>query len=1083
MESTELCRDCRAPLQLGSKFCAACGHAIDSTPVERERRQLTLLFCDVVGSTALSERLDPEDLRDLLTSYQRVCRDAVGRYQGHISQFLGDGVMSYFGYPIAHEDDAVRAISAGLRILEGIKFVNDGIGKRLGADLHVRVGLHTGVVVVGDVGPGGAHDRLAIGETVNLAARIAAFTDPDTVLISASTERLVHGHFELQSLSAQILRGFTRPVELFRVVRPTGARTKFEAAARGKLTSHVGRGKELSELASTWKQVVEEGKDRVVVVRGEAGIGKSRIVHQFRQGALDDGALVLECFCSPLAQATALAPIVEMMSASVVVRAGGKTTSQAKLEALGSMLGEHSRFGADVLPLMAALLSIPGADEEPVRELSPVRRRARTLEILRAWIGSLAERMPVALLVEDVHWADPSTLDFLDLVVRDTPGGRTLLCVTARPEFVARWSRPEIQTIELSRLSGGEVEAMITSVAGGRLLPSLVATRIAERSEGVPLFVEEVTKAVLESGALRLDADRYELTRASDEPFLPPTVHGSLVARFDRLAESRRVAQLGAAIGREFDYPLMHAVADMTEEELREHLDRIGRSEIAFVQGEPPKSVYIFKHALIQDAIYATLIKSERARVHERIFKALVEQFPELVAARPEIAAYHAENAGKREQAVPLLRDAGLKALGGTAVVEAVKHLARGIELVDSLHEPGRTSMELDLQAVIGPAYMATVGWASPEVERSAMRLRELAADRGDGARLLQAMWGLWTVHFMRGKLNPALEVANQVYQLAQATPGALISVAGHNAVGYTQMYRGAYTETVRHAEAGLALFEFELEKRIAPLFGAAPSVGMWNYGAMAQWMLGFPEKATQWLRNAGKNMTDLGHPPTRAYGLCAQFRVLRWMDRLGQVRENAIEARALAAAEGFELWVPMADIHIAWADARQGGDAAAAADKIRSSISVVQAANNFIFVGEDATMLCETLLLAGKPKEALAVAERVFVVTAEGAQHHCEPELYRLQGEAALALGEPERAAEYFRCGVRSARSMEARSLELRCALSLHRLIGGTDELTELRTIFGSFTEGFDEPDLKEAAERIKPRAASDPVSPARLA
>lgn len=1082
MEPTEVCRECGVPLHRGSKFCAACGYAIDNLPVESARRQLTLLFCDVVGSTALSERLDPEDLRDLLTSYQRVCRDAIGRYQGHISQFLGDGVMSYFGYPIAHEDDAVRATSASLRILEAIKFVNDGIGKRLGAELHVRVGLHTGVVVVGDVGPGGAHDRLAVGETVNLAARIAALANPDTVLMSASTERLVRGHFELESLDKQTLKGFTRPVEVFRVSGPTGARTKFEAAARGKLTPHVGRERELAELARNWKRV-REGEDRVVVVRGEAGIGKSRIVHQFQQGALDDGALVLQCFCSPLAQATALAPIVEMMSASVVARAQGKTTAEARLEALGSMLGEHSRFGADVLPLMAALLSIPGAGEDPIRELSPVRRRARTLEILRAWMASLAERMPVALLVEDIHWADPSTLDFLDLVVRESPGGRTLLCVTARPESVVRWSRPNIQTIELARLSAKEIEAMMTSVAGGRPLPPFVAMKIAERSEGVPLFVEEVTKAVLESGALRLDANRYELTRASDESFLPPTIHGSLVARFDRLADSRRIAQLGAAIGREFTYPLIRAVADTTEEELREHLDRIGRSELAFVQGEPPNSVYTFKHALIQDAIYATLLKSERARVHERIFRALREQFPEIVAARPEIAAYHAENAGRREEAVPLLRDAGLKALGGTAVVEAVKHLGRGIELVDALSEPGRTSMELDLQAAIGPAYMATVGWASPEAERSATRLRDLAATRSDGPRLLQAMWGLWTVHFMRGRLKSALEVANQVYQLAQVTPDALISVAGHNSVGYTQMYRGAYADTVRHAQAGLALFEFELEKRIAPLFGAAPSVGMWNYGAMAQWMLGFPETATQWLRNAGKIMVDLGHPPTRAYGLCSQFRVLRWMDRLDQVRENAIEARALAAAEGFELWVPMADIHIAWVDARRGGDAAAAAAKIRSAIGVVQATNNAIFIVEDATMLCETLLLAGKPEEVLTVADEVFAVTAEGEQHHCEPELYRLQGEAAGVLGQPDRAAQYFRRGIQSAQSLQARSLELRCALSLHRLAAGAVEVAELRAILDALTEGLDEPDVKEAAERVRWPSASPQGMPAKTA
>src|ERR1700722_12760337 len=330
MNSSGLCRECRAPVQPGSRFCPACGHAIDAGS---GRRQLTLLFCDVVGSTALSERLDPEDLRDLLTSYRRACQDAIGRFEGHISQFLGDGVMSYFGYPVAHEDDAVRAVSAALRILEGIKLANQGIGKRLEAELHVRVGLHTGVAVVGDVGPGGAHDRLAVGEAVNLAARIQAFAEVDDVVVSGSTAKLVDGHFELESLGPQTLRGFTRPLELFRVVRPTGARTNFEAAARRSLTPLVGREAELASLKAAWTDVLG-GAERVVVVRGEAGIGKSRIVHRFRHGALDEEALVLECFCSPLTQGTALAPIIEMLDARIVARAAGDTTPRSKLEAL-----------------------------------------------------------------------------------------------------------------------------------------------------------------------------------------------------------------------------------------------------------------------------------------------------------------------------------------------------------------------------------------------------------------------------------------------------------------------------------------------------------------------------------------------------------------------------------------------------------------------------------------------------------------------------------------------------------------------------------------------------------------------------
>ncbi|MGA7122205.1 MAG: AAA family ATPase, partial [Polyangiaceae bacterium] len=519
---------------------------------------------------------------------------------------------------------------------------------------------------------------------VNLAARIQSTADDDTAVISQSTAKLVHGYFELQSLGRQRLKGFTSSVELFRVLRPTGARTNLDAASRRGLTPHVGRELESAGLAEVWREV-REGADRVVIVRGEAGIGKSRIVHRFRHTVLNAPALVVDCYCSPLAQATAFAPLVESLDRRIIERVPGNATPEAKVEALRTMLGEHSRFEADALPLMAALLSLPAVDDAPISDWSPVRRRLRTLETLREWVASLAERLPLALLVEDVHWADPSTLDFLDLLVRERPGGRTLVCVTARPEFVARWSGPDVRTIEMPRLSGDEIAAMVSSVTGGRALPPLLVRRIAERSEGVPLFVEEVTKAVLESGALRIEGDRYELAGVFDEQLIPTTVHASLLARFDRLGESKSVAQLGAAIGREFSFPLIQAVAGIPDDKLQEHLNRICRTELAFAHGQPPVSIYVFKHALIQDAVYGTLLKSDRSRVHERIFVALRDKFPELIAARPETAAYHAENAGRRDVAVSLFKDAGLRALRRTAVAEAAKHLEHAIEIVDAL--------------------------------------------------------------------------------------------------------------------------------------------------------------------------------------------------------------------------------------------------------------------------------------------------------------------------------------------------------------------------------------------------------------
>lgn len=1033
MDSIEACQECRAPLHAGARFCATCGHEIGPKSRDTERRQLTLLFCDMVGSTSLSERLDPEELRDLLTSYQRVCRDAIRRYEGHTSQFLGDGVMSYFGYPVAHEDDAVRAVHASLRILDGIKLVNQGIGKRLGVEIHVRAGLHTGIAVVGEIGPGGAHDRLAVGEAVNLAARIQSFAEMDTIVVSASTARLIRGHFELRPLDVHILKGFTRPVDLFQVIRPTEARTTLEASALGGLTPHLGRDIESAQLAAIWREV-RVGAGRFVAVRGEAGIGKSRIVHQFRKTALAEPVRVLECFCSPLTQATALAPVVALLERVVQERAQSYTPLLGKLQALQNLLGEHLRLGADAVPLLATLLSIPGADASPIDDLSPIRRRARTLEILREWLASSAERTPIALLVEDVHWADPSTLDLLSILAQDLSGGRTLVCVTCRPEFPISWSQPHVRVIELNRLTGDQVEAMVTHVAGGRPLPPLVVKQIAERSEGVPLFVEEVTKSVLESDALRMEANRYELARSFDENPVPSTVHASLLARFDRLGETRAVAQLGATIGREFTYSLIRALAGLNDDQLRDHLDRLCRSELAFAHGEPPDSTYTFKHALIQDAIYGTLLKKERLRVHETVFSKLNAEFPELIEARPEMAAYHAENAGLRDLAVPLLKEAGFRAFARTAVAESVKHLGRAIDLVDALEEPARTDMEIELQSVIGPAYMATVGWIAPEVERSSARLRSLAVARGDGAKLFQATWGLWSVHFLRGELDRALAASQAVLDMALATPDPMLQLAGYDIVGYTQLYRGEYVEALKHAEAGLALFDMERELKLAHLFQISASVGMWNYGALAHWMLGFPERAAEWLLRAKALAENLSHPPSLAYGHCAQFRVLRWMDDIEKIRTNAAAARSLAAAEGFALWVPMADIYLAWSDLRQGGDAGAACDRIESAIAAMR--GNSLFAVEDGTLFAEALLLANRPEEVFKVATNILAIIAEGGQHHCEPELFRLQGEAAGRLGQRDRAKAFFQAGVDRAREMGATWLEQRSAAALTSLL-----------------------------------------------
>ncbi len=1028
--STASCGECGAPLQRDANFCAACGHPV--LVPQGQRRYLTLLFCDLVGWTSLSERLDPEDLNTLAVGYRQICRDAIRTYQGHISEFLGDGVLSYFGYPRANEDDAVRATRAGLRIVRDLTGLNSTLAFHPGAELHVRVGLNSGDAIFD--GEGG-RERFAVGEAVNLAARIQQAAGVDSVVVSESTAKLIEGYFDLRPLGPQRLKGFDRQVPAFQVLRPTGARNRFEAVARGRLTPHVGRQAELSMVAQQWARV-QTGQGAALLVRGEAGIGKSRLLYQVRQDILGDETLVLDCYCSPLTEATALAPLTDMLHEQLRhwAPSAGDGGPARKLQMLATLMAEQSQGDVDALPLIAALLGIDGADDRSIRDLSPLRRRARTMEVLRDWMAWVGQFRPLALLVEDLHWADPSTLDFLNLLVARPPGGRTLLCMTARPEFPVPWDRAAVPVVELARLTAGEVEQMVTHVAGGHPLPPLVTKRIADRSEGVPLFVEEITKAVLESGALRKHEAGYQLDGPVDEGQLPATVKESLIARFDRLGDSLALAQLGAAIGREFSFALIQAVSGLPDQELARKLDRLSRSELVFADGTPPNATYIFKHALIQETLYGTVLRRERSAMHERIFATLEATFPELVAARPEMAAHHAERANRTEAAVPLLRQAGMRALERQAVAEAVKHLAHGVSLLNVLHEPERTTAEIELQAALGPAYMATRGWAAPEVESSSARLLDLTARTGDAPRLFQATWSVWTVEFLRGRLDPALQAAHRVLDMARAADDPMLRTVGHHAVGYTHFYRGEYEAALRHADEGLALFDLQRELKMGATFQFCSSVALRCFRTEALQVLGRTQQSEQSLAEWRALVELLRHVPSRAYSLAQQcfYFHARGDDRT--VREIAQQAHALSLAEGFEMWLPMTETFLAWADAKRGHDPGEVLNRMAVAKQRIDGSLAHIVDVELTSMHAETLLLAGRPDEVEGVVAPTLELAAKSRLGHYLPELFRLQGEAARLLGDSGRAAAFYEAAVETARQMSAGLLEARALEAITR-------------------------------------------------
>jgi class 3 adenylate cyclase len=664
-----VCPLCQAANLLTSNFCRKCGTPLaEQTPSpktpdagprtpdfprpEAERRQLTVMFCDLVGSTPLAEQLDPEDLREVILAYQQTCAEAIRRFDGHPARYVGDGLLVYFGYPHAHEDDAQRAIRAGLEIVAALPSLNKQlysvVGAQHAAPLQVRIGIHTGLVVIGDMGGGGYRDPLAIvGETPNIAARVQGIAEPNTVMISAATYRLVQGLFECHDRGPQMLKGVSTPVSVYRVLRESAVQSRFEAAVSKGLTPLVGREEELGLLRRRWEQA-KTGERQAILLSGEPGIGKFRLVQTLKEQATAEGATRIEFRCSPYHQNSAFYPIIEHLQR--LLQFAPHDSPQAKLTKLTQRLVPYRFPQADTLPLLAALLSLPHPDSAPPITLSPQKQKQKTQEALVAWVIEETEKDAVFCAWEDLHWADPSTLEVLTLFVDQVPTARLLALLTFRPEFIPPWrSRSHITQLALGRLDQPQVEAMVQQVTGGKVLPAEVLQQIVRKTDGVPLFVEELTKMVLESGLLREEDGCYVGARGgtSIPPLaIPSTLQDSLMARLDQLAPGKEIAQLGATLGREFSYELLHAVCPLEEGTLQQGLRQLVKAGLIYQHGLPPQATYLFKHALIQDAAYQSLLKSRRQQLHQQIAHVLVERFAETAENQPELLAHHYTEAG-----------------------------------------------------------------------------------------------------------------------------------------------------------------------------------------------------------------------------------------------------------------------------------------------------------------------------------------------------------------------------------------------------------------------------------------------------
>ncbi|HEV8715848.1 MAG TPA: adenylate/guanylate cyclase domain-containing protein [Candidatus Binatia bacterium] len=990
---------------------------LDSRLPEAERRQLTVMFCDLVGSTALSAQLDPEELREVVRAYQQTSAAVINRYAGHIAQYLGDGLLVYFGYPVAHEDDAQRAVHAGLEIIVAIhktvpsplvnmdqsrarqQAANAPLPHGRGSDLHplqVRIGIHTGPVVVGAIGSGGRQEQLALGEVPNIAARVQALAEPDTMVLSAATHRLVAGLFECQDLGPQTLKGIATPLAVHRVVRESEAQSRFEVAVSTGLTPLVGRDLEVGLLRERWAQA-KGGDGQAVLLSGEAGIGKSRLVQALKEQVIAEGATRIEFRCSPYHQNSAFYPIIDHLQR--LLQFHREESPSAKLEKLQQALARYRFPQADTVPLLAALLSLPQPEHAPPLTLSPQKQKQRTQETFMAWLGEEAERQAVYCVWEDLHWADPSTLEFLMLFLDQVPITRLLAVLTFRPDFTPPWrSRSHLAQLTLNRLGRHPVEAMVEQITSGKPLPREVVQQIIAKTDGVPLFVEELTKMVLESGLLTAAADRYELQGPLPPLAIPNTLQDSLMARLDRLATTRETAQVGATLGREFSYELLHAVSPLDEATLQQGLRQLVDAELLYQRGLPPQATYLFKHALVQDTAYQSLLKSKRQQYHQQIARVLAERFPETTQTQPELLAHHYTEAGLIAQAIPYWQQAGQRASQRSAYVEAVSHLTKGLEVLKILPDtPERTRQELDLQVILGPALIATKGWGAPELEKAYSRARELCQQVGETSRLFPVLWGLWVFYYTREELRKAHALGEQLFNLAQSVQDSALLLEAHMTLGYTLHTLGEFVPARDHLEQSIALYDPQQHHALAFLYGGAdPGMAGLSGAAWVLWMLGYPDQARERSRDAVTLARELSHPHSLAFALCFAAEFHQFCGERQSVQEHAEALIILATEQGLPYFVERGLIARGWALSEQGQGEEGIA-QIRQGLAAYRARGAELYQSHFLALLAEAYRKVGQTAEGLAaVTEALDWIQRTGGRYY-EAELYRLKGELSL--------------------------------------------------------------------------------------
>jgi len=1030
-----------------------------------ERRQVTVMFSDLVDSTALSARMDPEDLSGVLAEYRNCVVDIVQRFGGFVAQYLGDGVLMYFGYPLSHEDDAERAVGAALKLTEAVA------GLKVGATLQARVGIATGLVVVGDL-VGSKQMHAIVGKTPNLAARLQAIAEPNTVVICDSTRRLLGSLFELEDLGSRDLKGIAQAARVWRVQQVSAIASRFEALHGTGLTALVGRDEEAELLLRRWL-TAQSGEGQVVLLSGEPGIGKSRLTAALQERLFEEPHVRLRYFCSPQHVDSPLHPIISRLE-----RAAGLASAdslQNKLDKLDAMLARTSTSIEDAA-LFAEMLSLENDGRYPVLALTGEQRRQRVLDALILQLQAFTRGGPVLMVFEDAHWSDPTSLEALSRAVDQIVTLPVLLIVTFRPEFDAPWiGRPHVSALTLNRLTQREVEAMIDNVVGNKVLPSALRQDIAERTDGIPLFVEEMTKALLEAGS---DADSEKVTAAVPPPArpVPASLHASLMARLDRLGPAKEVAQIGAALGRGFSYSLLAAVVRQPEAELESSLDRLVAAGLLFRQGETSGATYLFKHALVQDVAYSTLLRNPRRALHGRIAESLETRFPEIGEREPELLARHCTEAGLIEKAAALWGKAGRRSLERSALVEAAEHLTRALAQICALPiTPALRREQIQLQVAIITPLMHVKGYAAPETKAAAERARlliEQAEALGeppeDPLLLFSVLYSFWTASFVAFNGDAVRELANQFLTLAEKRRATAPLMIGHRMMG-SVLHRGDFVEGRAHLDRAIALYDPSEHRSLAARFGQDVRVAALSYRSWALWMLGYPDAALVDASRAIEEAREIGQAATLMYALVHACVIYLECGNYSAANEGVNELVSLAEEKGAQFWKALG-LSVRGCLLVLTGRPADAIHMIISSITALQSTGSTLWLPLHLSYLARAYVELGQFDDARrCTAEAIAGIETSKEKWH-EAEIYRIAGEIALSSPQPDAAkAETCFCqALAIARAQGSRSWELRATMSLARLWGNQGRRREgcdsLASVLGWFTEGFDTFDLRQA-------------------